>query len=193
MKGDFIPNAFDQEDIVDSYAFDVGDGTEPLSAKATEFKELFCKRKGHTIRDGKLNRSFEKASRMCESIGADPTVYIDAHFYGKDPSKIFIAFLHGSNSEETYRKYRELHVTKETDMFEHFCGMLKRQLELGRRVEWILNNIDLPFPAWFRICISKEPIPSVMQKYKAMAKREMTEDVRNFLDEKGLDYKRITL
>ena len=166
---------------------------------AAEIKACFINRKrespGSTRRSysvgDQLEDVFEQAATICAKLQAHPVDYVEALFYNVDPNSVYPQFLISSNAIKRYNEHQAQFKVKYPEVFELFTSKLKRQIELGRKIEWILNCKDFDFPAWFRICITKEPIQEIIDNYKPAAKQEYSEALRNFLISKGLEYRRI--
>lgn len=152
-------------------------------------------RKGYRIPDknSRYEDDFLQAAEICKSLEADPCEYVDAQFYNKDPDKIYIQFLHSKYAADNYVKYKEENLISLDALYQEYVNILRRQLVLGRSLDWILSCGDLPFPAWFRICITKEPISSIVDSFKELAQQEMDDNLKSFLIKNNFDYKRITL
>lgn len=170
-----------------------------MTDAAAEIKSYFIRRKrespestkrSYTIGD-QFTEIFEKAATLCKNCNATPVDYVDAHFHNTHADEVYPQFLAGSNSVKKYNEYEINFKASYASIFEHFKAKLKRQIELGRKVEWILNCKDLDFPAWFRICITQHPVKEVIDNYKPAAKQEYCEKLRDFLISKKLDYRRI--
>lgn len=65
------------------------------------------------------------------------------------------------------------------------------QLHLKRPLKDILMDDKIYFTPWFRIVITKEPIPEVMEKYMVAAKNVFTNSLKDFLNKKNLNADRI--
>lgn len=165
-----------------------------------ELKKAFVRRKQST-QGGRRNyqlvgdtydKYFIKGAEVCRELRACPILFIDSLFVNADPDKIFPTFLNSRDfCTKKYNEYIETYHTKAAVLFPVLLKLLKAQLELGRTLEEVLLSDYLDFPAWFRVCISKEPIPSVMDKYCAAAQLSFSIDVKQLLVDKKLDYKRI--
>jgi len=165
----------------------------PLSEVVQLIADQFYLKKGWagSIKNGKFNHLFEKAATNCKKLNANPIYYVDAHFVNKNPDEVFIPFLTAKNSDDLYKTYIEAYLPNYQELFEVYMHTLKRQLQLGRTVEWTLLNPHLTFASWFRVCITNEEIPEVSKVYKRMAVKERTPELIEFLRDKGLDYGRI--
>lgn len=166
-----------------------------LSDLGHEIRERFCFRKGYQNPKGpnKLDIHYEAAAEKCKELKADPMKYVDAHFENRDPANVHCQFLCAKNSAELYELYTKAEEIDYPGLLQLFMGTLKLQLKLGRKLEKVLSSKDLHFPAWFRVCIPKEPIPEIDAVYKQLAKKEVTPALIEFLRSMNLDYKRITL
>lgn len=166
---------------------------------AEEIKMYFIRRKRESpestrrnyVLDAQFIPVFEKAAETCKKYNALPVHYVNAHFHDQHADQIQPQFLAGSNSLKKYNEYMVRFKTDYNSMFELYKAKLKRQIELGRKVEWILNCKDLDFAPWFRICITEKPIQEIIDNYKPAAKQDYSEELRDFLISKKLDYRRI--
>ena len=152
-----------------------------------------------------LNCSYQRLSKVlkdvlnaaalcCKQEGVNAAMYVAAHFHLKNPDTVYLKMLYQKNgkSEALCREFKKAHQVDTAALYEHYLKKLSTQINLGRSVEWILMNDDFNFPPWFRICITKEPIPEVMEKYLYDAKQEMNPPLRAFIISKNLDVSRIS-
>lgn len=170
-----------------------------MTDDAAEIKRYFVSKKRESPEStrrsytaGKnFDEVFEKAAENCTKCKATVVDYVDAHFNNKDSNLVHPQFLASTGSIKVYNEYMSQFKVSYAELFDLFAAKLKRQIELGRDVEWILNCVDFDFPAWFRICITKEPIQSVIDNYQQVARDEYTLTLRDFLLSKDLEYRRI--
>jgi len=170
-----------------------------MTDTAEEIREYFERRKIESLEStrrtystyGRFEDVFEKAAEICDKLKANVADYVDSHFYNVHSDTVQPQFLAASNSIKKYNEYMAQFKTSYEEVFTMFLDKLKRQIKLGRAVEWILNCKDFDFPPWFRICITKDPIPEVIKNYRAAALQQYTGDLRDFLISKKLDYRRI--
>lgn len=167
-----------------------------LDETATDIKYFYIKARQRAHRGfGELDSlevsAFYKAAEICQELKANPSEFVAAQFHNKSPEQMTIPSLYTSQAAKRYKAYMETYYVKPEDLFDVNVQKLKRQVMLGRSVEWILNNRQLEFPAWFRICITKDPDPTLIEKFKFKAREEMTPTLRVFLIGKKLDVGRI--
>lgn len=164
-----------------------------------DIKAAFVNRKRKTkngVRNYELGVQFDKnfsiAAKVCRRLNACPILLIDSVFHDADADKIFPTFLSNESwVTKKYNKFIDEHHTKAADLFPVLTALLRTQLEAGRTLEEVLLSSYLNFPAWFRVCISKHPIPEVMKKYGPAARLELNLDIKQLLKNKNLDYRRL--
>lgn len=136
--------------------------------------------------------AFAKAAVICAELNADPEIYVKAQFAHCDAAR-FANLLHTSNARTYYKKYVEEMTLSLDELYDINKMYLTSQItNAGRSVEDALMHDGLDLQPWFRICITKEPIPEVIQRYRAEAKAMLTPKLKNFLKSKNLDYTRIS-
>lgn len=137
------------------------------------------------------DEAFRKAAVICMQLNADPELYVKAQFAGCNAG-ITANFLHTDKAKDYYRIFVEEMVLSLDESYDVQKTLLHNQIvHAGRSVERALMHDGLDFEPWFRICITKEPILEVIQKYREEAKKLLTPKLKKFLDSKKLDYKRI--
>lgn len=174
---------------------------EDIDFITEELRRLYCKKKGKLIGKPfytlpiteKNKQAFRKAAELCVELKADPEIFIDAQFIaGGDINNFYPEFLHSKNARINYHEYKKRTMLSYEDSYAIQLEYVRSQIEKnGRKVENILMDDDIPLSPWFRICISVAPIPEVIEKYRPQAKEEFNDELKNFLDSKGLDSTRI--
>ena len=170
-----------------------------------EVRELFIEYKTKPGPDGKLKyykipngafqKCFEKAAEVIESLNANPMTYIQAQFHNRgDGAKLLPQFLATDKAIDRYLDFvsNKSKVTID-EIFEENVRRLKAQMQLGFAVKEILMSKSFNFRPWFRLCITKEPIPELMEdkELREKALSEFNNEVKELLVKRGLDYKRI--
>jgi hypothetical protein len=163
-------------------------------------KDRFCickqqgSSKNYRIPAGKYQSDFLKASEICEELSADPIIFVDSQFYGANPDQMFPAFLHSVHSRQKYFDY--IGNNQDEDFESGFAiqkiYLTQQLVDRGRTVEEALMDKHIDFEPWFRICVTKEPIKEIIDKYQGSARLNLTEKLKEFLRSKNLDYTRIT-
>jgi uncharacterized short protein YbdD (DUF466 family) len=172
-----------------------------LETTAQDIKHFYILRKrnpigsspDYSLKEATFWKSFEKAAKICMEINAYPYQYVDAHFHNRNPDQVFVTMLHSSSSKKIYEDYVAHEKPNYPELLAEYVRTLKRQIKLGRKVEWILNCDQIMFAAWFRICATVVPNKDIITKYKAAARAEINPELVEFLRTNKMDYKRITL
>lgn len=193
---------------------DETDESRELDLLAADIKKRFidCKFKSQqgfntaVYEDGKSEKYFIDAARLCLKLEADPEIFVNCQFRRDiDGRKVHPQFLTSDVAKNNYESIMCQDMAPEAE-YDVQIKYLRNQLyRAKRKVENILMDDDIAFTAWFRICISTSPIPCVIDKYKEKAKYELAYNAKKaeakkqseskllkFLKEKNLDYTRIT-
>lgn len=158
-----------------------------------ERKEDFTKQKLWLSRSTTQNLPFEKAAKICIALDATPEDFVCAQFRKIGPENMQPAMLHNANAEKYYKDYMSLTRMSLPEVYNTQMLYLETQIRQAKRtVEAALMDDDIKFHPWFRICITKEPIDKVIDKYIAEAQELFNNQLKQFLISKNLDYKRIT-
>jgi len=147
------------------------------------------------------DKNFVQAAKICYRINADPVLFVEAQFHRVGKIDNFqAAFLHSEYVEENYQTYLANHCTEETyvqwyDLYQAQLSYLRNLIQTGMTVETALSKSYVNFKAWFRILITKEPNPEIIDKYQATAYKELKDKANDgleiFLRKKKFDLKRI--
>ncbi len=141
----------------------------------------------------RTQEAFKKAAILCDELGAEPIDYISAQFARIHADQMMPAFLHGKDAKAHYKEYMEKRSMGLDELYDLQLMYLRSQiLQAKRTTEKALMDDDINFHPWFRICITKEPVQEIIDKYREAAAEEMTPKLLAFLKKKNLDYKRIT-
>jgi hypothetical protein len=168
---------------------------------AVELRDLFVEHKCKPRPDGTCGRytthafnleDFKKAADVCIALQARPTEFVEAIFFNKDPFKIFPSHLYGKTAGDCYKTYIDkLQAVSYRDRLALNKRWFQEQLAMGFSEESILLTSWIPFDPWFRVCISKKPIASVIKKWHGAAEEQLTQRLIDFLKTEKLDYTRI--
>ncbi len=131
---------------------------------------------------------FQKAAVLCHASGAEPVAWVHAISMNVEESKFYTTMLHCAQSTKYYDKY--VNTTKQDlqDVFNMNMQYLKEQVVDGRRsVEDALLDDNVQFSPWFRVSVTKEPVPEVERKYRARAREYLyDDDLVKFLEAKKI-------
>jgi len=144
-------------------------------------------------KESKYSKSFDKAGEICEDMQVHPEIYIAAHFSTIDPDKLIPPFLHSKNSRDLVNLYIKQSAQTYASKLYIQKIYLDQMMFHGQITEEqaLMSNLA-KFDPWFRICISEQPIPAVIEKYKEKAKEQLKDGrLTQFLVGNKLDYKRI--
>lgn len=139
----------------------------------------------------RLQAAIEKAAKICAELGATPRDYVEAQYKFRGMEAFYPSLLHTYKAKENYKE----HVSPD-DNYARMIDVQKNYLrielvQIGRQVKNVLMDDKISFYPWFRICITKDPIPEVIAKYGKEAKAQMNPKLEGFLRSLGLDPQRI--
>ena len=144
----------------------------------------------------KNDDAFKAAAKVCIELDAEPEVYVRAQFTLFSDQQLLAklpALLHHGKAKDYYNDYIQSTTLSFEESFKLQVAYVRDQVELAHRpVVRALLDDKLNLEPWFRICITKEPIKEVIDKYKddALEVYERSKKLRQFLAEKNLDYTR---
>jgi hypothetical protein len=147
---------------------------------------------------------FEKAAQLCNKYQLHPGKYVNLLYDRMESKKEFFKpqclqgtkvdyFLadYCSGATESY----EVEITNATvdyqSLWEHQHELALRYIRQGEDVSSVLLNSSLKFFAWYRILSTPRPVPAVIDKYKAIAKKELNNRLIDFIKSENLDISRI--
>ena len=146
----------------------------------------------------KDEKHFVEAAKICEKLEANPNIYIDAQFEGfKNVDHIQAAFLHSTHAEQKYLDYANKNMVKDIPIdYEALYNIqlryLKNLIKSNLSVEDALLKDYIQFEPWFRILITKNPVPDIIKKYKSKLGK-LDPRLLTFLKNKGkFDLRRLT-
>lgn len=131
------------------------------------------------------------AADTCISIGADPRLYVQIIEKKHGQQEFFPNLLNSKKAPEWYKQYSESSLDVEKNTFDVQLQYLLNSVRGGRTMEAALLDDRLQMEPWFRIVVSKEPIPEVIEKYSDFARERMTTKIEALIKEKNLDIGRI--
>lgn len=154
-----------------------------------------------TPTSAKYNEAFKKSAVICARLGAEPEMYVKAQFAFIDNNKLLVApdLLHiesessANKAEHNYKRFIEGMTLSLQQSYDLQLSYLQDQITLVHRpINRALMDDFLNFKPWFRVCITKEPIPEVVEKYKEEAKKEYlnSHKLREFMATKKFDHTR---
>jgi hypothetical protein len=156
------------------------------------YKEEVAKRKSY-IKIGEESRKYlHKAAEKCLDHGYDPDMYVAAQARYHTTDQFYANQLVTKWADTNYQKYLSTFCEDPIQAFEVQKGYLRTAiLRTQRTVEEILMDDLINFSPWFRIIITKEPVPEIVKKYKKVAAAMMTPKLERYLRDLKLDTSRI--
>lgn len=139
----------------------------------------------------KFDSSFRKAAALCLQLNARPEIFIAALAHNIPKDKFIPPFVACAQAGEYYKSYLAKSYFPEEEMFDTYISYLKGHLLAKKKLVNILLNRRIDIAPWFRIVISKEPIPEVIKEFRQEALKQMTPSLKAFIQAKGLDFNRI--
>jgi len=177
--------------------FDVGFNPSPLIALSNTLLEEYVKLRRQEapgiIVSKKTRDCVAKAAKLCVSNKLDPVQFVRAQkYYCKMPG-FFPTALTASQALENYHKYVKGVKKDLNSVFHTQCTYLTKAVEAGGySLEEALMNDGIDLKPWFRILITRNPIPEVIQKYRKAAVACWDDEYERFAKSKNLDTTRIT-
>jgi len=146
----------------------------------------------------RLDKAVAEAARICTAINADPCHYVEAQYWAYRDAGFQTGHLHSYKAVANYREFcKKVEVVTNSTADQAFETQ-KRYLgtalkNSNREVEAILMDGAINFTPWFRVLITKEPVPAIMTKYKQEAKLQVqaSPSVQKIIKEAGLDIGRL--
>ena len=138
---------------------------------------------------GSNEEAFQKAAKLCNELKASADDFVAVQF---DCSKeVYPGYLHTEISKNNYLEYKAQRDQVNEGELDRWMYYLKCNIEGGRSVEETLNDDGLDFPPWFRITCTIEPIKQIVDKYRPLAIRMMTEQLKTYMIKHKLPIERI--
>lgn len=138
-----------------------------------------------------LVKSLPKAVDICIELNADPITYVKAQRKFCVVRNFPPNQLHTNRAREKYIDYVESYRDNDLDSYIVQKRYLYDAIKSGRSAKSVLLDDVLDFRPWFRVVITKEPIPEVIERYNDQAKEELTPKLEALLKKEGLDVNRI--
>jgi hypothetical protein len=140
---------------------------------------------------------FKKAAEICESLEAEPYLYMLAVFDGQDPINIRPEFTHAKNVVEKYERVMSRNsILGFNDILKLNTEYLEVQRKLGFKDEDILLTKWIPFTAWFRFIMfpakaDPQKLKTLKAKFQLEAQGQYSKKLAAFLTAKGFDPNKI--
>lgn len=141
----------------------------------------------------RLEQALDKAVKIVEQIGADPSIYVIAQYKYKANPDFYETYLYSQYAAGNYTKYLEQYTsTTLKQEFDAQWNMLSNFMRTKRPLDAILLDPDSNLSAWFRVSATKDIIPSVMAVYGDKAKIELkNKELCAFLQSMKVNIERI--
>lgn len=145
-----------------------------------------------------------KAAIICDEMGLTPQKYVQILWERLGDKKEFFSpkHLQGDNVRKVLENYLDTEAQNRVELNnfnidydtiwrqQHELAM--RYISRGEAVEAVLLDSSLKFFAWFRIMATPEPNLAIIDKYKAIAVKELTNPrLQRYLDESHMPLHRI--
>jgi hypothetical protein len=160
--------------------------------------------KNFKYRDTPADRSyFQEAGELCEAHELDPATYVQLMYDRMETKKEFFSpkCLQGVKAKyflEEHKNNFDSWKIEITNASLDVSALWRYQHELatlyirrGESVESVLIDSSLKFFAWFRILATPNRVPAIIDKYKNIAKKEMTSKIIEFAKSENLDLDRL--
>jgi hypothetical protein len=147
---------------------------------------------------------FCEAALLCEKFNLHPAQYIDIMWKHMGDNKVEFfspAHIRGNGALKAINEYfeenknYEIEITNANidynDMWFFQKNSVMQYLQIGVPLKDILMDSSLKFPAWFRILSTESRDPDIIDKYKAIAKKELNNALIDFIKLNNLDMNRI--
>lgn len=135
-----------------------------------------------------LFKAAKKAAELCKAHKLDPVKYVQVIYnrYGGVHDQFYPNILNAKEGLTLYERAAQYDQTQAHDtLFQVQLSALKKALEAGWHLDKALMDDALGFKAWFRVTITNDPIPAVMKKYQDKARKELSPNLKTFLDKLG--------
>lgn len=169
--------------------------TDHLCRVAEELRELYVGYRQRNQPRYQLPQAdfkfFDKAAALCLEMKLEPYEYFAGllsqpmvHSKGV----LYTTMMAPPGFKTWYQGKEERNPAPDLDMMlTAYKRLLEVQLTVRKRgLEKTLLDDEVAFPPWFRVCCTKEPIASVWEKYGQAYKAQLTEDLHQFIESKGM-------
>jgi hypothetical protein len=127
--------------------------------------------------------------KMYERLGDKKHFFTPEHMRGGNVEKML------ENDAASQDDKYVIEITNNTlapaDVWKYQHELAMRYIKRGESAHSVLMDSSLKFFAWYRILSTPERDPEIIDKYKHIAKKEMTPALLEFLKQEGLDIERI--
>ena len=161
--------------------------------------------KGFKHRENQADKNyFIAAAKLCAKHELDPATYVQIMYDRLDPNKraffspkclqgVKVEYYIESNKDTGDSLKIELTNANidPADLWRHQHELASLYIRRGESVESVLLDSSLKFFAWFRILATPNRVPAIIDKYKRIAKKEMTSKLLDFARSENLDLDRL--
>ena len=168
-----------------------------------EKKRLFLKNY-NLISTPAENENFREAARLCDELEMDPAIFVQLLYDRMGDKKAFFSSKHlRGTAAKTYLTCKKgeteftwkIEITNDTvdpeAIFNYQKELAMVYISRGEDPASVLIDSSLKFFAWFRILATPNPVPEIIDKYKHIAKKELTSKLLDFFKKEGLDLNRL--
>lgn len=141
-------------------------------------------------------KAFKQAALFCKEHKIHPGVYMIGAMEALKGAreKFYIPYIGTKKANQAALERHEQNATNPADRLNVQKEMLATQIiDLRRHYLDVLLDPRLNFYAWFRVLASAAPEIEVMKIYLEDARNEMTENLRQYLSDQGLETERLDL
>jgi hypothetical protein len=172
----------------------------------------FCEKKRLTIKNYTYNPSntwddyFKEAAVLCADYELPPSTYIQKMYERMEPKVQFFTPEHirGEKVEALLKSWQSqgetsyvVEITNANldyrDLWEHQENLARRLLRPDETYEELMLDSSLKFFGWFRILSTEERNMKIIEKYRHIARKEMTQALKDFIVQNGLDLDRFSI
>lgn len=160
--------------------------------------------KSYTHRCSKKDEDyFNEAAKLCMQYELDPAIFIELIYSKMGEQRAFFAPMHlqgtrvknileeRKNDDSGYKiEITNLSITPE-DMWRQQKALAMVYIKNGEATADVLMNSSLKFFAWFRILATPDRYEPIIDKYKHIARKELTSSIIDYAKATGLDIDRI--
>lgn len=145
---------------------------------------------------------FKEAAVLCKEFELDAATYVQIMYDRLGDIKRFFSpehlkgakarfYLTDKNDNGGLKIELTNHNLPIEDIWRHQHEMAMIYISKGERVEDVLLDSGLKFFAWFRVLATPNRVPAIIDKYKKIAKKEMTSSIAEFAKKENLDLDRL--
>jgi hypothetical protein len=147
---------------------------------------------------------FVEAARLCAHHDLHPAKYMDIMWEHMGEKMEFFspAHIRGAGAEKAIKEYfesgknRDIEITNAnldySNLWEFHKHSVMQYMRMNIPIKDILIDSSLKFPAWFRILVTENRAPEIIDKFKRIARKELNNALLDFINTNNLDISRIT-